>query len=139
MSRGYENGRAISYVYPALGFGAASSSSTIKPPRNLNQGNILDIHAAVTVLFTQVTTPAFVRLGYSGNNAYYAELNMGAAAASAGYSYRDVTAVANNPRKIDILNDPTPGVLTSVLLNFVAATGGSPAGTATVVIPIEWF
>lgn len=136
MSRGYENPVGISYVYPALGFGAAASSSTIKPPLKLNQGNIRDIHVGVTVLFTQVTTAAHVLVGYSGDTDYFADLTMGAAAASAGYNTRDAGSIY---RKIDLLNDPTPGVLTSVLVSFVAATGGSPAGTGTVNIFIEWF
>lgn len=139
MSRGYDNPRFFPYVYPALAFGGASSSTTILPPPGLSQGYILDIHAAVTVLFTAVTTPAFVRVGYSGNNAYYAELSMGVAAASAGYNRRSATLTPATPRKIDMNNDPTTGVLTSLLVNFVAATGGSPAGTATVTIGIEWF
>lgn len=137
MSRGYENPRAGSYVYPALGFGAAASASTIKPPLGgLRQGRVLDIHVGVTVLFTQVTTPAHVLLGYAGDTDYYADLNMGAAAASAGYNFRDAGSIY---RKIDLDNDPVPGALTGVSVNFIAATGGSPAGTGTVNVMIEWF
>lgn len=136
---GYDNPLHLTYTYPALAFGGASSSSTIKPPRGKKQANIEEIHVAVTVLFTAVTTPAFIRLGYTADNDYYAELNMGTAAASAGYGTSDITA--SNPifRKIDLANDPTPGVLTGVLVNFVAATGGSPAGTGTVAITLGWY
>lgn len=136
MSRGYENPIAGSYVYPALGFGAAASASTIKPPVGLGQGRVRDIHVGVTVLFTQVTTAAHVLLGYAGDTDYYADLTMGAAAASTGYNFRDAGSIY---RKIDITNDPTPGVLTGVSVNFIAATGGSPAGTGTTNIMIEWF
>jgi hypothetical protein len=135
---GYDNPLLLTYTYPALAFGGTSSSSTIKPPRGKKQANIEEIHVGVTVLFTAVTTPAFIRLGYSGDHDYYAELNMGTAAASAGYGTSDITA---NPifRKIDLANDPTPGVLTGVLVNFVAATGGTPAGTGTVDITLGWY
>jgi hypothetical protein len=132
----YENPLTMTYVYPALGFGAASSASSIKPPLRMVQGNIRDIHVGVTVLFTQVTTAAHVLLGYSGDTDYYADLTMGAAAASAGYNLRDAGSIY---RKIDILNDTVPGVLTAVLVSFVAATGGSPAGTGTTAILIDWF
>jgi cytochrome c biogenesis protein CcdA len=136
----YDNPTRITYTYPALAFGGTSSSSTIKPPRNKFQGTIEEIHVGVTVLFTAVTTPAYVRLGYSGNNAYYAELAMGTAAASAGFGTVDITG-ATSPifKRIDLKNDPTPGVLTAVLVNFVAATGGTPAGTGTVGICIGWY
>lgn len=136
MSRGYENPTTVCYSFPALAFGGTGSTSTIRSPRGLVQGNIRDIHAAVTVLFTAVTTPAYVRLGYSGTAAYFAELSMGTAAASAGYNLRDAGTIS---RKIDLVNDATSGALSGVLVTFVAATGGTPAGTATVTVVIDWF
>jgi hypothetical protein len=141
---GYDNPYPVTYVYPALAFGGASSASTIKPPKRsagsgtMKNGIIHDIHVAVTVLFTAVTTPAFVRLGYSADHDYYAELNMGAAAASAGINAGEQSTYPIF-RAIDLANDPTPGALTAVLLNFVAATGGSPAGTGTTMINIGWY
>lgn len=134
----YDNPLRVTYTYPALAFGGTSSSTTIKPPRGLNNGRIEDIHVAVTTLFTAVTTPAFVRIGYSGDTDYFAELNMGTAAASAGLGGRDFTT---SPifRGIDMVNDATAGALSSVLVSFVAATGGTPAGTGTVSIPISWW
>lgn len=132
----YENPRHSNYVFPALAFGGATSASTIKPPLRLNQGNIVDIHVGATVLFTQVTTAAHVLLGYAGDTDYYADLTMGAAAASAGYNLRDAGSIY---RKIDLLNDTVPGVLTGVLVSFIAATGGTPAGTGTVNVLIDWF
>lgn len=140
----YDNPLRMTYTYPALAFGGASSSTTIKPPRRFNgpgqmkNGLIHDIHVAVTVLFTAVTTPAFVRLGYAGDHDYYAELNMGTAAASTGVNAGEATTYPIF-RAIDLANDPTPGALTAVLVNFVAATGGSPAGTGTVAISIGWW
>lgn len=141
---GYDNPLRMTYSYPALAFGGASSSTTIKPPRRtagagtMKNGIIHDIHVAVTVLFTAVTTPAFVRLGYAGNNLYYAELNMGTAAASAGINAGEQSTYPIF-KGIDLANDPVPGALTAVLVNFVAATGGSPAGTGTVSIVIGWY
>lgn len=136
----YDNPLRISYPYPALAFGGAASSSTIKPPRGLYNGFIQDIHVAVTVLFTAVTTPAFIRVGYTGDTDYYAELNMGTAAANAGYGSADVASSTGVVfRRIDLRNDPVPGVLTGVLVSFVAATGGTPAGTGTAVICIGWW
>jgi len=136
----YDNPTRITYTYPSLAFGGSSSSSTIKPPRGKFNGTIEDIHVAVTVLFTAVTTAAFIRLGYSGDHDYYAELNMGTAAANAGYGTADITS-ATSPiyRRIDLKNDPVPGILTAVLVNFVAATGGTPAGTGHVNICIGWW
>jgi len=133
----YDNPVRMTYTYPALAFGGTSSSTTIKPPRGRAKGTIEDIAVAVTVLFTAVTTPAYVRLGYSADHDYYAELNMGTAAASAMINAGEQST---NPiyRKIDLDHDTTPGDLSSVLVNFVAATGGTPAGTGTVMICIGW-
>lgn len=136
----YDNPKRITYTYPALAFGGASSSSSIKPPRGLFNGTVEDIHVAVTVLFTAVTTPAYIRLGYAGNTSYYAELAMGTAAASAGYGSADIAASTGVIfRRIDLRNDPVPGVLTAVLVNFVASTGGTPAGTGSVNVCIGWW
>lgn len=131
----YDNPKTITYSISALAFGGAGSTRTLRSPRGINRGNVRDVMVAVTVTFTQVTTPAFVRLGWSTTPAYYAELNMGAAAAGVGWNFRDAGSIS---RSIDLVNDPVTGPLAGVLVTFVAATGGTPAGTGDVHICIEW-
>lgn len=132
----YDNPLTMTYSIAALAFGGASSTRGIKPPKNMNRGNVRDIMTSVTVLFTAVTTAAFLKVGHAGDDDYFAIVSMGTAAAGAGYGLRDNGSIF---KMIDLLNDPTPGVLTQILLTFTASTGGSPAGTADVNVCIDWF
>lgn len=127
----YSNPKIITY---ALGVQAFTTPITrfVKPPRRANRGVIVDIATSVTVLFTAVTTAGFVRVGTAGDNAKYAELNMGTAAANSAYTAVDVPGSIKSD--IDMARD----AITSVRIATIAPTGGSPAGTADVWIPIAW-
>lgn len=127
----YDNETVVSYSLGSVNM-ATGSTQVIKPPKGLSRGRIIDVHAYVTVLFTQVTTPGYIRLGKSGTAAYYAEVNMGAAAATTAYNLRDNGTIS---RQIDLVADS----VNDVLVTLVAPTGGSPAGTAGITIVIGWF
>lgn len=132
----YDNAFSMTYSVSALAFGGTATTRGIKPPKNLYRGNIRDITTSVTVLFTAVTTAAFIKVGHAGDDDYFALLSMGTAAAAVGYGLRDAGTIY---KMIDMANDATSGVLTQVLVTYAAATGGSPAGTADVNICVDWF
>lgn len=127
----YDRPSNVSYVYPAKDFTAAITRA-IKPPYLKNRGIIVDIHVAVTTLFTQVTTPAYVRVGTAASDALYAELNMGAAAANTAYNVTDFPTAIK--KTIDLSRD----AVTAVQLKIVAPTGGSPAGVGDLTLTIGW-
>lgn len=132
----YDDALTLTYSVSALAFGGTSTTRGIKPPKNMNRGNIRDITTSVTVLFTAVTTAAFLKVGTAGDDDYFASISMGTAAAGSGYGLRDAGSIF---KMIDMKDDATAGVLTQVLVTYTAATGGTPAGTADVNICIDWF
>lgn len=96
-------------------------------PRRAQMARVLDINCNVTTLFTQVTTPGFIRVGTAGNNAKFAELNMGAAPANAAYNFSDNNGFRDVWRRsVDAIDE--------LLVTLVAPTGGTPAGVADVHI-----
>lgn len=128
----YGNPKPITY---ALGLQAPASAVValrVKPPIRTNRGLVVDIAAAVTVLFTAVTTPAFIRVGTVALPLRYASLNMGTAAINTSLTSRDVlgTIILD----IDMARDS----VTEIQLSTVAPTGGSPAGSAYMWITIAW-
>jgi hypothetical protein len=137
MSQGYADYDVVSYGYGLYAFTAGLTASLIPPLRN-NRAVVLDIHVNATIVFTQVATPAFVRLGTVGTPAKYAELNMAATAAGAAlnlpatgkYNPSNTNAFVN----IDLVRD---GV-SAVQLLVVAMTGGSPTGTGYLNVALGW-
>ena len=126
----YSNGPIITYSYPAVNFGAGTTGHAFKAPKGYTQGTIIDIGVAVTTLFTNTTTPAYVRVGTAGDPDAYAELNMGVAAATDYYGTLDDTDA--------IINAKIPST-TQVEVACIAPTGGTPAGIGTVHITVRWF
>lgn len=127
----YSNPKHVTY---ALGSQAFTSpiALLVKPPPRRNRGVVLDISTAVTVIFTAVTTPGYVRVGTTGTNAKYAELNMGTAAAGSSYNSRDIAGVIRSD--IDMSRD----AVNEIRIATVAPTGGTPTGTAYVWVSIDW-
>lgn len=128
----YDNPRTITYSLGSHNFGAGAGAFAIRPPAGCKTGRVVDIHVMPTVTFTQVTTPAFVRVGTTGVPAKYAELNLGAAAATDGYNLSN-TGV--KPQPFDMEAD----VISQLEVVFVAPTGGTPAGTGLVQVTVDWF
>lgn len=128
----YSNPRNITYGLGVQNF-TTPITRFVKPPPRCNRAIIIDIAASITVLFTAVTTAGFVRVGTAADNARYAELNMGVAAANTAYNATDVPG---SIRAIGI--DMARDAITSVRIGTVAPTGGTPAGTADVWIAIAW-
>jgi hypothetical protein len=132
----YNQPLTISYGFGSFNFVSAAGTYKLKPPSTrLNGGRVEDIHVRVTTLFTQVTTPAYVRVGISADHDKYAELNMGAAAANAAYNAQDIAGSITGRSNINLTAD---GV-TDIDVRVVAPTGGSPAGVGYLDVVISWW
>jgi hypothetical protein len=129
----YSNPLTVPYNFGNLNFVSGAGTYKVKPPPRATCGRVEDIHVRVTTLFTQVTTPAYVRVGTSGDNLKYAELNMGAAAAGAAYNTRDVAGSIKS--NINLTKD----AISDVDIRVVAPTGGSPAGVGYLDVIISWW
>lgn len=114
----------VTYRFDDVDFGAGNSSTFITSP-----GGRIGIVRAIAVTdisetFTAVTTEARVDLGTSGR---YGSASLGTTPVSISfYTVPDADAIPS-----------PPGGLVSV--NFVAPTGGVPAGIGSVAITISWF
>lgn len=119
-------------VAGGVDFGAGDSAYAIKPPPGKSCGNLVDIHLSVNETFTQVTTPAYVRLGDGSDADRYGQLNCGAAAVTNAYNMDDGGTFGS---MIDLVAHS----ITQVEVTCVAPTGGTPAGIANVTIVVDWF
>jgi hypothetical protein len=129
----YSHPVVVPYSFGNLNFVTGAATYKIKPPRGMGRGYVEDIHVRVTTLFTQVTTPAFVRVGTTASNSLYAELNMGAAAAGAAYNARDIANVVRGD--INLSRD----AVTDIDVRVVAPTGGTPAGVGFLDVILGWY
>ena len=73
------------YSFGAIAFTTALTHYIVPPPLAAS-GRVVDIHVRATVVFTNVTTPAYVQIGTPASAALYAQLAMGATAAGATWS-----------------------------------------------------
>lgn len=129
----YSHPLVVPYSFGQLNFVSGAGTWKIKPPRGMGRGNVEDIHVRVTTVFTQVTTPGFVRIGTAASNALYAELNMGAAAANTAYNTRDLAGVVRSD-----INLSRDGV-TDIDVRVIAPTGGSPTGVGFLDVILSWY
>lgn len=141
MSQFYDNALPISYNLGLIDFGAGTVALAIQPPVGKTFGRIEDIHVAVTETFTTDTTPGYVRIGTASDADKFAELNMGTAAATDGFSTRDDSdAIKAAGLRIDLGRDGDSGAaLDQLEVAAVAPTGGTPAGIGYVTVVISWF
>lgn len=135
----YDKPLLISYVFSAINFGS-TVNKRIKPPPGAKFGEIKDVHASINTLFTQVTTPGYVRIGTVDDASKYCSMNMGAAAANTGYGLADNDGLGTKQKTIDLDRDSNAGTaITDLRVAFIAPTGGSPAGVADVTITMAWW
>ncbi len=127
----YDNPKTLNYHYAALAVGAGNITRKIKVPRGAKRARVLDIHAFATVIFTQVTTAARAQVGVAGTLDKFADLNIGGLAANAALCMTST----NGPEQDWVAVDDN---VTELTVTFVAPTGGSPTGTASFDIAIEW-
>ena len=130
MARGFGPPRTITYNLGLQDFGDTTDVDlAIKAPRGAAWGELLDVGVAVTEVFNEPTTPAYIRLGTATDADAYAELNMGTAAATDYWNTQD------DPNAI--INAKIPDTQVEVAL--IAVTGASPTGIGYVSITIAWY
>ncbi|KQZ49714.1 hypothetical protein ASD54_12305 [Rhizobium sp. Root149] len=118
------------YTWNAVDFGAGNVATSFKGPNGM-EGRIRELTVISTETFTNTTTQAFVRLGTTSDADAYAQAALGTLA-------NTDTFVASKQDSDWIISGTLP-VDTQIEVNFVAPTGGTPAGIGTVILDVEWF
>lgn len=133
----YETPKTLSFVFPTVDIGAGNGSAKFRLPKGM-KGRVLDIHLSATETFTAVTTPGTVALGTASDaDAYVDETSLGTLAAGECVAL-SVASGANFLRDADGTIKVLPAD-TDVVLTYVAPTGGTPAGIATITVFVEAF
>lgn len=142
-SRFYDNPIVFNYTFGGeVDFsGVSPDVYHIQPPIGAQQGQVYDIQVSATLLFTNDSSGALIRVGTNADTDKYAELDMQATAANivhGSYDY-DIFGTARDGF-IDMLRDGTAGAaLDFVEIGYVAPTGGSPAGKGWVTVTMGWW
>tara|TARA_R110000737_G_scaffold340221_1_gene362898 strand:+ start:23314 stop:23700 length:387 start_codon:yes stop_codon:yes gene_type:complete len=126
----YTNPQYQTYTFPAHDFGAGAAAVSFKGPLG-KDGRLEDITVHATETFTNVTLPAYVRIGTASDADAYAQADLGVTAATD-------TFVATQDDVNAIISDALPAD-TQIEVAFVACTGGTPAGIGTVSITVAWI
>jgi len=131
----YDNPTTVTYSWAAHDFGAGGATNEVRGPSG-KRGRVKDVLLTdVTETFTADTTSGYVQVGTAADADAYASLDALVTAAAATASAGAVTtATATN-----FLGDTTISADTLVQVKFVAPTGGTPAGIASVQVVIDWF
>jgi hypothetical protein len=146
MSNSYDNLTEVAYQFAAVNF-ATGSTQKLKIPRGSKLARVQDILVSGSVLFTAVTTPAQVQIGDGTTANAFGSLTIGALAAGNTIGASDVTGglfgAANTfgtaGAAVYLAANYNSGAgLHDLIATFVAPTGGTPAGTATVIIVVGY-
>lgn len=129
------------YSWTGLAFGGGTLTRVIPGMKGF-YGRVTKVVAVATVSFVGTTTPAKVQVGDGTTAGKYADMSVGAAGAgTAAGSYAQAQTNAQGLKAAP--DSATPHQLiqpnADTTVTFLAATGGSPAGTADVFVTIEWF
>ena len=135
----YDTPEEISYNFPAQAFGGLTITKYIQGPKG-KRGLLNYIEATPTVAFVGTTTPGAVQLGVTGALTKFGNMPMGTAAVPSPVS---VPVIASESVGGIVAKATVPRVYcdadTALTLTLLAGTGGAPAGTADVVLKINWF
>lgn len=126
----YSNPNRRTYVFPAVSY-AADSAQSFKGPKG-KAGRLIDIHLSATTTFNSVTTDGYTNIGTAADTDAYAHFVQGDLAATDSVCGTDGVTDTDWLIAADIPAD------TQVEVTFVAPTGGTPAGVATVTITVDW-
>lgn len=137
----YDRPFTVPYCFGVIDFGAGNVASAIPKPYGMTFARIEEISVSVSETFNQVTTPGYVRVGTASDADKFAEMNMGAAAITDGYSTKDDTdAIKAAGLNINLASDGDSGAaLAQLEVTFVAPTGGTPAGIGIPTIVVSWW
>lgn len=127
----YSNPDRRSYVFANVDFGAGDSAQSFQGPKG-KAGTLIDIHLSATETFNSTTTDAYTEIGTAADPNAYAHFVQGDLAAT------DSVCGTDGATDTDWLIDANIPADTQVEVTFVAPTGGTPAGIATVTIWVDW-
>ena len=138
---GYDNPLTISYSLGLLDFAAGATANAIQRPAGKEHARIEELHVSVTEVFNGVTTNAFLQVGTASDANKFADMDMGAAAATDGYGTNDdPDAILAAGAFIDLDRDGDSGAsLDQLEITTVPNTGGTPTGIGEVTVVISWF
>lgn len=132
----YDRLTSVCYTFPGVNF-ATTTTGKMKVPRGSQMARVLDILCSATVTFTQVTTPGQVQIGDGTTANAFAALTMGALAAGNTLGGSDVTNGVFTA--VYLAGNYNSGAgLHDLIATFLAPTGGTPAGTATVIVVVGY-
>lgn len=145
----YDNPIKTRYYMPSSAYGATAAQVKIIGPKGM-KGIVRDIEFIPTADCVGTTTVPEIAVGATAGAAEYARFRLGTAVGT-GYTSAQGTRRARaltNANPPPTLTDFAAHVLletasipadTNVFLSGVAGVGGSPAGTFSAYVDIEWF
>ncbi|HNX05007.1 MAG TPA: hypothetical protein PKI32_05870 [Opitutales bacterium] len=139
------------YFIPSAAFGATTDATRIVGPKG-RKGYVSDIMVDVTASMVGTTTVPEIVVGATSGSSEYARFRLGTSA-TAGYAATAVfrasqvggnTLVDGSPVYEDYTGHVKMSTAaipadTQIFITRVAGTGGSPAGTGTTRVTIDWF
>lgn len=139
------------YFIPSAAFGATLDTTRIVGPKG-RKGYVRDIMVDITATMVGTTTVPEIAVGASSGTSEYARFRLGTTAI-AGYAATAVfrasqvggnTLVDGTPAYEDYsghvkLSTAVIPADTQIFISRVAGVGGTPAGTGTTRVTIDWF
>jgi hypothetical protein len=139
------------YFIPSAAFGATLDTTRIVGPKG-RKGYVRDIMVDITATMVGTTSVPEIAVGAASGTAEYARFRLGTTAI-AGYAATAVfrasqvggnTLVDGSPVFEDYVGHVKMGTApipadTQVFISRVAGVGGTPAGTGTTRVIIDWF
>lgn len=134
----YSDPLSVTYNLGSIAFGGSSTSRKIRVPKGMRFAKIREIMLDASVTFAGSTSTPRVQVGNDTTAAKYADFNCSTTAAGAARGLADETSalVAAYADRIDCGAEGEN--LTALKVSLVAGVG-TPAGTGTVSVVIDWY
>jgi hypothetical protein len=125
----YSSPLVLTYKFPSHDFGAGADTRDIKGPPGMKGRLVNTLLYNVTEAFTADTTPAYIRVGTTGDADLFNQTSCATTAIDGVVSDSPDEDTYNVQMAADAI----------VRTSFVAPTGGTPAGIGEVQIAIAWY
>lgn len=147
----YDRPHTEIYFFPSAAFGATTATRNLKGPDGL-KGKVVDIMVDLSADCVGTTTVPEIDVGTASGDVSYARYRLGTSA-TAGYTaattpFRASQESIKGDAQPPALNDYAGHVQletalipadTVFVITEKAGVGGTPAGTGTVSVVVEWF
>ncbi len=151
MAATYDDPIRETYVQVSSAFGATTESQRFMGPKG-KKGRVVDIDVYITASMVGTTTVPEICVGTSSADASYGRFRLGTAAGTGyaataarrasvvgGFTLDDNTPVFEDFTGHVKLRTAEIPADTEFFISRVAGTGGSPAGTGSSRVIIEWY